>query len=399
MSGYAMKHALTVLLFLLVAACDRDLQPLVDSIKPPEIVADTIPLDLATGGRTLTATLTEPGSGLEITSVELRVARDRNRARFSLPVASVFPVTPTPQSAGPVSVTLPAGYQLARSQLLTAQWVVTYKLSTGTERVDVVSNVVSRRLGCTNAGVNAMLRAINFIARTSPNIPQTIANSAQLQRLFGRGYLPSHNFVSFLGMGVAFAHLSAVLPENIVELVDTVVPGEVPFRPSLLFYAPSPDATEQQVSSPLQLGAPLTLVGVAFARNFVPGTPPEMGCLPREAFFVHEAGWHMPDGGYEIQDVIEPVPGTAIAVRPVLPLIDIRRLGIWHGRLWDMHIWLRPQGALPRVSACDLVAAAGPIPDFFASGSVTTCNPGAPNVPPTGVQFPVGGFFAATLPP
>ena len=41
---------------------------------------------------------------------------------------------------------------------------------------------------------------------------------------------------------------------------------------------------------------PMRLIGVAFARDYVPGTPPAFGCMPREAFFVHEAGWHMLDG-------------------------------------------------------------------------------------------------------
>lgn len=394
-----MKRAFAVLIFFVVAACDADFQPLVDSIKPPEIAADPIPINLVNSGRTLTATVTEPGSALEIVGIELRIARDRDRTRFSLPAAAVFPVASPPQTGGPVSVNLPPGYRLARAQMLTAQWVVTYKLSTGTEQVDVLSNVVSRRLGCTGADVTATLRAINMLARTSPNVPQRIANAGQLQRLVGRGYLPSHNFVSFAGMGVAFAHASAILPANLVDLVDTLVPGEVPFRPSLLFYAPSPDATQAQVSAPLQLGAPLRLIGVAFARNFVPRTPPDLGCIPREAFFVHEAGWHMPDGGFEIQAVPEGAPGSVLPVRPRLGLTDPRRLGLWHGRLWDIHIWLRPLGRTPRVSACDLTRANALPPDFFAQRSVPTCAPGLPRVPALGIQFPAGGFFAAFLPP
>lgn len=395
-----MKRALAGLLLLFAAACETDLQPLVDSIRPPEITADPIPIDLRTdGGRTLTATMTAPGPALQIVGVELRVARDRDRTRFNLPTARVFPVTPPPQTGGQVSVTLPPGYRLARAQLLTAQWVVTYRLNTGTEQVDVLSNVVSRRLGCRGGDPGAMLRAINTIAQTAPNIPQVIGTPAQLQQLLGRGYVPSHNFVSFLGMGVAFAHVEAILPGNLVDLVDALVPGQVPFRPSLLFYAPAPGATQAQVTEGFFPDTPMRLIGVAFARDYVPGAPPAFGCMPREAFFVHEAGWHMLDGSFAMQAVAEPFPGAVIAVEPPLPIIDARRTGFWHGRLWDMHIWLRPIGTTPVVRACDLAPAAGLPADFFAAGTVTSCNPGFPRVPGLGAQFPVGGFFAAVLPP
>jgi len=393
------KRAFAGFLLLILSACDTDLGLLVESIRPPEIVADPIPVDLRTSGRTLTATISAPGPALEILGVELRIARDRNWARFSLPASRRFPVASPPQGGGPVSVTLPGTYQLARAQLLTAQWVVTYRLRSGTEEVDVLSNIVTRRLGCTGGDVAAVLQAVNTIAQTAPNIPQVIATPAQLQQLVGRGYLPSHNFVSFSGMGVAFAHASAILPDDVVDLVDALVPGQVPFRPTLLFYAPSPAATQQQVTEPIVPDTPFRLIGVAFAQPDQPGCPPTLGCLPREAFFVHEAGWHMPDGGFELQAVPEPFPGALNPVQQRLPIIDPRRLGIWHGRLWDIHIWLRPPGTPPRVSACDLVPAVGAPPDFFASASVASCVAGMPRVPALGAQFPAGGFFAAVLPP
>lgn len=393
-----MKRAMAALILLLAAACESDFQPLLDSIRPPEVTADPIPLNAVTGGTTLTATITEPGSALEIVGVELRIARDTNRARFSPSAARVFPVVP-PANGGPVSVTLPPAYVLAPAQLLTAQWVVTYRLISDGADVDVVSNVVSRRLRCDGGDVRAFLQAINTIARTAPNIPQIIATPLGVQRLIGRGYLPSHNFVSFAGMGVAFAHTSAILPDALVTLLDALTPGEVPFRPSLLFYAPNPNATQAQVTESLIPDTPLRLIGIAFARPYVPGTPPAMGCIPREAFFVHEAGWHMPDGGFIGLAVNEPAPGATDPGQPLLPPGDPRRFGIWHGRLWDIHIWLRPIGELPRVSACNLELQAGMPPDFFADGNVGTCAPGLPRIPALGAQFPAGGFFAAALPP
>lgn len=397
-----MRHVLTrclsLMALLAVAACG-DLQPLIEAIEPPTIAADPIPVDLADNGRTLTATVTAPGPALEITSVAVRVARDTDAARFSLPRAVEFPAAAVPANGGPVSVTLPPGYRLSRAQLLTAQWIVSYRLASDGNNVDVTSNIVSNRLGCTAGDVTAMLRAINIIAQTSPAIPQIIATPLQVQALLGRGYLPSHQFVSFAGMGVAFAHVSALLPPNLIDLMDTLTPGDVPFRPTLLFYAPRPGANQAQVTEPVLPDTPYRLIGVAFARPYDPDNPPDFGCIPREAFFVHNAGWHMLDGGFINQAVAEPVPGAVVPVRPRLGLVDPRRTGIWHGRLWDIHIWLRPLGETPRVSACDLTPGNAPPASFFTPASVATCGPGAPRAPALGAQFPAGGFFTRLLPP
>ncbi|WP_416896760.1 MAG: hypothetical protein ACMVY4_14670 [Minwuia sp.] len=396
-----MKRIFLLLCGLLAAACESDLRPLVTALQPPAITADPIPRDLRFGGgRTLTAALTPPGAAQQIVDVELRVARDRDASRFDATTARAFPVASVPASGGQVSVTLPASYRLSRAQLLSAQWNVNYRLNEGTEIATVTSQVVSNRLDCRAQDVNNTLTAINAIVRASPTIPATLNSLGEVAGLIDLGFVPSHQFVSFRGMGVAFAHASAILPPNLMDLVESLGVENTPLTPSLLFYAPNPASNLAQVTEPFFADIPMTLIGIAFARPYTPAGPPAFGCLPREAWFVHNAGWHMPDGSFINQVLPEVTPGDAAPARePRLPIIDIRRFGVWHPRLWDIHIWLTTPGAVPLVSACNLAPTTTPPADFFAGPSLGTCAATVVQRPAFGAGFPAGAFFRRPLAP
>lgn len=397
-----MRWAILGLVAWAVAACDPGQQALVDALRPPAIAAQPIPAFTAGGTPpTLSATITPAGGAIEIVRVELRVNRDRDPARFDPASAPAFEVTPVPQG-GAVSVTLPQTFELQPAQLLTAQWAVDYKLREGTEIASAVSTVISGRANCTLAEVATFLLQLQAAATNPAFVPQTLSGPAEVALLGGLGYVPSHGFLSFNGMGTAFAHGSALSPQALIDTAASLgLPQFNAFRPHLLLYAPSPAAAAAAVNEPLVPDFPYTLIGIAFAAPYNPDGPPVFGCMPREAWFVHNAGWHLANGLF----VSQAVPGEAALGddNPQLPtpLVvgpnDPRFGAVWHSRLWDVHLWFRSP-ALPILSACNTVPPTARPPDFFATSSVATCGPGVARTPVFGAAFPPTGFFARTLP-
>ncbi|MEC9347343.1 MAG: hypothetical protein VYB54_14025 [Pseudomonadota bacterium] len=392
---------LALLLFVCLAlpGCDPGQQALVDALQPPAISAAPVPVGSGVPGTVvLSATITPPGGALEIVRVEVRVNRDRPPGRFSLQGAPVFTVTPPPQ-AGPVNVLLPPDFAIVRGQLLSAQWVVDYRLRDGTDIATVTSDVVGTRLGCTDQDVTDFLNALQIAARAQQAIPQTLVGTGDIATLAARGFVPSHGFASFIGMGVAFAHTDALRPQVLIDMAAAVGLPQFTLRPHLLLYAPSPFATAAQVSEPLVPDFPYSLIGIAFAAPYNPDGPPEFGCMPHEAWFVHDAGWHRLDGGFTAESINETAPGDAnpaIPTPPLFPPGDPRFGGIWHPRLWDVHLWLQDD-APPIIHVCNPGPGSPPVPDFFPRIGNAVCV-GVVPAPSTGLNFPSGAFFVRGLP-
>ena len=216
--------------------------------------------------------------------------------------------------------------------------------------------------------------------------PQLVADQNLILTQFGglttiaeiasAGYVPTHNFLTFRGMGVAFARPNVLL--------DSVNHTPQLGTPDLLLFSPS--ATTGQVDSvDLLADEPYSLIGWAYGAavgqdssnntdaRFTPGAPftlsnrPQLGCMPHEAWFIHEAGWHLHDGGFDVDET----PGSEL-VGPIG--------SIYHRRIWDLHLWLTTTGNLqvPRLTQFNEPTPNTPVPGF-------------------GATFPAGGFFIPTL--
>lgn len=396
-----MKHAIAIVVVALCAVgCNPSQQQLIETLRAPTITANPIPPGLFLSPvKVLSANITAGGSALEIVRVELRLNRDRDPSRFSLDGAPTFVVTPPPQ-AGNVAVTLPPGFALKPGQLLTARWFVDYRLRTGGTEVPTVSSTVSVRQACTAAQTTMFLSQLQAAATNPNNFPQTLTNLSQVSLLATKGYAPTHFFLSFRGVGVAFAAAEALRPQELIDVASALGLPQFTLRPHLVLYAPSSGATEQAVSEPFIPDFPYTLIGFAFASPYNPAGPPEFGCLPREAWFVHEAGWHPSDGSFVPQVIAENALGELNPSLPPLILdpTDRRFAAIWHPRLWDVHFWINPSGPTPIVSQCNPAPGTPPLADFFAATGAATCGAGTPKVPPIGATFPPGGFFVRRLP-
>jgi hypothetical protein len=372
---------------LLLGACT-----IAQSLQPPAIAARAIPADFHFFGlpKSLSANITAGGSGIVITRIEVRINRDRDASRFTDATPLVFTAAaPLPQS-GVVTINLPPTLIFRRAQLVTATWYLDYMLSTGGTDTATVKDTVSRRMGCTAADVTTFLTSLQTIVTNPAQFPQTLSTVADFELLRQARYVPSHLFQSFVGQGVAFAR-----PFEAFTGVNFT-----PTEPLLLLYAPPAATLAAAAAEPLIPDLPYTLIGFAYAFHYDPSGPPSFDCMPREAWFVHEAGWHPASGGFFPQTFTEDNLGDSDPDFP--PLIanpgDLRFGAPWHPRLWDVHLFIRP-GGVPLLAACNPAAGVAPPPDAFAASLLATCAPGSPQFPAVGATFPPGGFFVRALPP
>jgi len=172
------------------------------------------------------------------------------------------------------------------------------------------------------------------------NIEQALAPGGALQ-----DYTLAHLFAEQLGNGTT------------LSLKDQSQFGRPDF---VLQYAGSPQAVSVAIH-PLIPKNPYTLVGWAYLVEYDPSHPEPPAqtqpgfakCIPKQDWLIHEAGFHLFDGGFQ------PTPGVA-PPGPALPPTAF----LWHPRLWDLHVWVNLCGS-PRVGYLDqlpdgrLVSGAG----------------------------------------
>lgn len=131
--------------------------------------------------------------------------------------------------------------------------------------------------------------------------------------------------------------------------------------PQLLLYAPSPSSSAADWLDFDGPDGPYRLVEWAYLAPYRPGAdPPRRRCIAASEWFIHEAGWHLLDGGM----LLTP-DATAEPPRPQ-PEAGIY---FWHPQTWDTHFWIVEAGA-PTIS--------------FAN----------PNDPGGGLYLPEGAFFS-----
>lgn len=111
--------------------------------------------------------------------------------------------------------------------------------------------------------------------------------------------------------------------------------------PQVLQYAPAPASSPSDWLDIDGPDGPYQLVGWAYLAPYEKGSaPPSLRCIAASEWFVHEAGWHLMDGGM----LLTP-DATAEPPRPQL------KAGImfWHPQFWDIHVWSGEDGA-PAIS-------------------------------------------------
>jgi hypothetical protein len=130
--------------------------------------------------------------------------------------------------------------------------------------------------------------------------------------------------------------------------------------PPLLQYAPSPSSSPADWVDFDGPDGPYRLIGWGYLARYQPGSaPPSLRCIAASEWFVHEAGWHLKDGGMHL------TPDAS--VEPPRPQLEAGIL-MWHPRLWDIHYWIGEDG-VPTVSYAN------------------------PNAPGAGMRLPDGANF------
>lgn len=253
-----------------------------------------------------------------------------------------------------------------RSHTLFYQWFMEYSLADGGTEVLTAQSPLQRLVvGCTPEDTRRDL-GLALAAQAARLTTETPHVVAPLQ-----GFpVPAHLNASIFGNGMTFA----ITPDKIPP-----VGGVDLGRPTLAFYAPRPRASNEAVDSynatvsePLFADVPYSFIGIAYTAAYDPAQRPTMGCVPSHRWFVHEAGFHLLDGGMLMtppNDNGVRGSGTITAAPPIFP-----PPGIWHPRFWDLHVWLPPDGN-----------PENPIMSIFRPGGVP------------GLVLPAGAFFPSAV--
>jgi hypothetical protein len=199
--------------------------------------------------------------------------------------------------------------------------------------------------GCSPEERRAALRELQTqVLRVAP---LEVASFAEATKSGGAlpGWRLSHGLAVLLGSGsVAVDNLGARDP-----------------MPQVLLYAPAADSAATTWTDFDGSDGPYRLAGWGYAARYQPGSqPPTRRCIAADEWFVHEAGWHLRDGGMQL------TPGAV--QEPPRPQPD-DQIYFWHPRVWDIHVW-RGENGEPTIA--------------FRN----------PSARPGGVTMPEGAFFA-----
>jgi hypothetical protein len=111
--------------------------------------------------------------------------------------------------------------------------------------------------------------------------------------------------------------------------------------PHLLLYAPSPSSTPSDWRDFDGSDGPYQLIGWAYTVRYQPGSrPPHRRCIADDEWYIHDAGWHLTNGGMLV------TPDAS--AEPPRPKLDVGFV-VWHPQYWDLHVWPGEDG-VPTVS-------------------------------------------------
>ena len=205
--------------------------------------------------------------------------------------------------------------------------------------------VTAQHTGCTPEQRREVLRALQTqVLAVAPRQLDSLEHAVQPGGLLA-GWRLSHGHVVIAGGGaVPLDHLKAKDP-----------------MPPLLLYAPSPASAPADWLDFDGPDGPYRLIGWGYIAPHQPGAdPPRHPCVAVSEWAVHEAGWHLMDGGM----LLTPEATT----EPPRPQ---RKVGLyfWHPRAWAIHFWSGDDG-VPTIAFHN------------------------PKDPGGGVPLPAGAFFS-----
>ena len=119
--------------------------------------------------------------------------------------------------------------------------------------------------------------------------------------------------------------------------------------PQLLQYAPSPTSASSDWLDFDGEDGPYRLIGWAYLAPFDPAGPPKRHCIEPSEWFIHDAGWHLKDGGM--------LATPDAAVEPPRPELSVG-IYMWHPKQWDLHLWIHAEG-VPTISFANPNASGG----------------------------------------
>ena len=208
----------------------------------------------------------------------------------------------------------------------------------------VVRTVSPLAAPCTEEERTEALRAIQ--AEVLAGVPSEVPSLEEAVKPGGvlEGWRLSHGLVVLAGSGgVAVDNIEAEYP-----------------RPQVLIYAPAAGSDPSEWLDFAGDNGPYRLAGWAYFAPYEEGSsPPEhVRCTDPSEWFVHEAGWHLMDGGMLL---------TEGAAQPPPPPAEPAGY-FWHPRGWDIHFW-RGDDGVPTISFHN------------------------PRAPAAGVRLPEGAFY------
>lgn len=187
----------------------------------------------------------------------------------------------------------------------------------------------------------------------------TLNDMGDVAALAAAGWmLPTHLHVNFENLGLAIAR-----PDAIVEKEARAG------NPGMVVYRSLAQTPVEEHIDPYTPNFPYVLIGWAHGLMYTPGvypTSPDF-CISKDDWFVHEQGIHtFPEWGFIAEPPAEDYLGQSAGDLFPLPT---KGFGATHGRFWDVHLWLDPNGGVPGTGIerpFDRIAGA-PMPDdaFF----------------------------------
>ncbi len=236
-------------------------------------------------------------------------------------------------------------------------WGVRYRKQDGSEvrtnySVLDIQNPHRHVVGCSDASINATLNQVfqeMNVLRQQSN--QSIHGSYSLS--------PAHlGPVSLAGQGVPYSHTATVVV-TALGVNDERYNNIGPSVPALLLYSPESESVAEITDG--DPDEPYDLIGAAYgAVQTDAKRRPRLGCIPSENWFIHEAGYHLRDGGFHLTSPNESFPGEVVIASDgglfpppnidgnpsympePAPEVDDPisfRPTVWHPRLWDLHFW------------------------------------------------------------
>lgn len=318
---------------------------------PPRITDTTTPWTNLAVARQFSVELDVPENKFTVLNLSVRFTRHF----WPGEVAANTAVIATAGNTGAFTFAPPFANTFPTSHTVFYRWVATLQgTSSGATPFTLMTPLTRFVVGCTQADTDAQLTAamaahsVNF-ATTTPHLQATRRQIGYRGEPHERAVVTGNGYT--LSRTVAEVATDTVVPGGTGGLTDPPVLAE----PTLLFYAPRQRAVGEplpdyiaDMADPASDNDPYTFIGVAYARQYDPANRPLLGCVPSDAWFVHEAGYHLNDGRMRFANIADNQTGTANTLLPTRA--PPAGWTVWHPRLWDLHVWLDPAGGPPILS-------------------------------------------------